>query len=84
MSRFVTTYTAGKSSHGTCSFEVWATNSFLHGRYAIRSVHISVGITDPAYGTNTAAEIYKTATVSYDVNDTLIYNVSAFTLSLSK
>ncbi|KAK7101041.1 hypothetical protein V1264_023888 [Littorina saxatilis] len=76
--RFVTKNVASHSGHGTCSFEVYATNELLRGRYVVRSVHISVGISDPASMTHTAVEVYKT--VEYNVNDTEIYNYQARTI----
>ena len=81
MFRFITGYSDGPAGFGSCSFEVWATNELLHGRYAVRGVHISVGISDPINQLHTNAEIYKEAVFSenditnYDVNDTEIYHV---------
>ena len=72
--RFTTKHLGGVTEHSTCTFEVFATNELRHGRYVVRSVHISVGILDPVLQAGTTIEVYKT--VEYNVNDTEIYNVS--------
>ncbi|KAK7485307.1 hypothetical protein BaRGS_00023406, partial [Batillaria attramentaria] len=70
--RFVTQNVRGTPGHASCGIEVYATNELLDGRYVVRSVHISVGVSDHALLHHSAFEVYKT--FNYNVNDSTIYN----------
>ena len=68
--RFVTGHRTAATPHAFCSVEVFATNEINMGRYYVRSVHISLGITDNGQQVHHQFEVRK-----YGVSDDQIFSV---------
>ncbi|XP_076462586.1 uncharacterized protein LOC143294951 [Babylonia areolata] len=59
LTRFVTDHRTAATPHAYCSVEVYATNELNLGQYYVRSVHISLGITDSGQQVHEQFEIKK-------------------------